>query len=66
MTAPKPVGHLTLQDGWQYRQHLRSLSTDELLHLKACNVCLTLLGLCQTSKSEEEVKRRLQERDPKA
>jgi hypothetical protein len=53
--------HIPLLTLWEYRASQRSLSTEERHHLTSCNDCLSLLGLCFTCSSIEQVERRLSE-----
>jgi hypothetical protein len=58
---PIPANHISLVAMWGYRAGKVQFSNDDLQHLCLCNECLSLLGICQLSKSVEEVERRQKE-----
>jgi len=53
--------HIALLTLWEYRMNQRSLSEEERHHMTGCDDCLSLLGLCLTSSSIEQVERRFSE-----
>jgi hypothetical protein len=53
--------HLALSVLWAFRSRKGPLSTDAYTHLAACDDCMALLGICQSSKSLEEAQRRAKE-----
>src|SRR5579862_5129629 len=61
---PIPGDHVSLDALWAYRFTKTPLATDDLEHICKCEDCLNLLGVCQISKSLQEVERRLKEHDP--
>jgi hypothetical protein len=52
-----PNAHIALEALWKYRADSTPLDPDQLSHLYACNDCLSVLGICQISKSVEEVEK---------
>ena len=61
---PIPGDHVSLDALWAYRFIKTPLAIDDLEHIYKCQDCLNLLGVCQISKSLQEVERRQKEHDP--
>jgi hypothetical protein len=54
--------HISLVILWNYHAGSRPLSNEEMVHISNCTECLSVLGLCQISKSIQEVESELKRR----
>jgi hypothetical protein len=54
-------GHIPLSWLWEYGKELRSLSSEQILHICLCDDCLSVLGLCRSLKTITQVERRLKD-----
>ena len=57
--------HLSLAKLWEYRNKRLVLTFEELFHLVNCNDCVSVLGLCQISKSISQLERLWKEHNRK-
>src|SRR5262249_39731095 len=53
--------HIPLSLLWEYGSELRSLSSEQILHICLCDDCLSVLGLCRSSKTIAQVERGLKD-----
>jgi len=53
--------HIPLSLLWEYGKELRSLSSEQILHICRCDNCLSVLGLCCYLKTLPQVERRLKD-----
>jgi len=51
--------HIPLSLLWEYGKELRSLSSEQILHICLCDDCLSVLGLCRSLKTITQVELRL-------
>src|SRR5262245_18531053 len=54
-------GHIPLSLLWEYGNELRSLSSEQILHICQCDDCLSVLGLCRSLKTITQVEGRLKD-----
>ena len=52
---PATSGHLTLESLWQYSRKEITFADGDYDHLRSCDYCVALLGVCSMHKSLEEV-----------
>jgi hypothetical protein len=53
--------HIPLLLLWEYGNELRSLGSEEILHICLCDDCLSVLGLCRSLKTINQVERHLKD-----
>jgi len=58
---PLDTQHIPAASLWEYSRDLTSLPETHSDHLKACDHCISILGLCRISTSLDHLLRRLKD-----